>query len=272
MRRFTLCSLTALLLSYGAVANGAIISGFGGVGAGSSIVPLDPAANAVLMAAPVITTGAVGNDDVIGLGNANTVTFAMSVHAMDPGSSFSLVFLTADTGTIGVDDGSTEYFFSVTLLNALNANGIDPSDAGKEINGVDVAQSGGGAAVTGFDAPPVGGNPFPFATGGGPFPLQTEGIIPAGPGFGNLRFGGLSGGGGGISFGTSAVLNFSIDIADLTTGAASGPGTLTLTFTANPEPTTMLLGGLALIPGGIALRRRRRNQQLVETEADDAAA
>ena len=255
MLKFTLTTTTALalFLGFASAANAAIISGFGGVGAGTSLVALNPAANAFLTGAPVVTTGAVGNNDFTGLGNPNTVSFSLDVYAMDV--PFSLTFLTSDDGT-AAQDGSTEYFFSVTLNNMLNANGIDPGDAGKEINGVDVSQSAGGAAATGFDAPPLGGNPFPFATGGA-FPLQAAGIV---PGPGNLRFGGLSGGGGGIGFGTSQTLNFAIDLADLSPAGASGPGTLTLTFTANPEPATFLLGGLALIPGVIAVRRRRQKR------------
>ncbi|MEQ9411979.1 MAG: hypothetical protein RIK87_29985 [Fuerstiella sp.] len=271
MIRSSVYATLALSLCMGAAADAAIIAGFSGVGTGSSLAALDPAANAFVSAAPVVTTGAVGNNDYTGpaAGSPNTVSVGLDVYAMDPGKSFSLIFATADDGTAATD-GSTEYFFTVSLTNMLNANGIDPGNSMKEINGVDVAISSGGAALAGFDAPPLGGNPAPFATGGGPFPLQVSGIIPAGPNAGNLRFGGLSGGGGGISFTTTGVLNFAVDLADLTPAGASGPGFLTLTFTANPEPTTFALAGLALIPAGIAVRRRRK--QKAEASAQEATA
>lgn len=269
MRPSLIATVFAVALTLGHSAEAAIISSFAGVGAGSSTTALDPLANAHLSAAPVITSIAPGNDDVVSPAvNPNTVGVSLDVYAMDPGSSFSLAFMTSDDGT-PAEDGSTEYRFFVTLTNALNANGIDPGDAGKEWHGLDVALTLGGAAVGGFDAPPLAGNPPPVVMGGGPFPLQPAGIIPAGPGVGNLRYGGLSGGGGGHSFGTTATYEFSFDLADLTTGAASGPGFLTLTFTANPEPTTIALAGLALIPGGIALRRRRK--KLAEADAEEAA-
>ncbi|MCA9047292.1 MAG: PEP-CTERM sorting domain-containing protein, partial [Planctomycetaceae bacterium] len=57
---------------------------------------------------------------------------------------------------------------------------------------------------------------------------------------------------------------FGIDIVDLG-GVASNAGSLTLTFTANPEPGSLLLAGLALAPAGVIVRRRRNKQvQVVE--------
>ncbi len=77
-----------------------------------------------------------------------------------------------------------------------------------------------------------------------------------------FRFGGLNGGGIGASYNggpiSTAAFTWSTSSAGLS--AAS------LQFTANPEPTTMLLGGLALIPGAVVIRRRRQ-QKLANTEA-----
>ncbi|MCA9051910.1 MAG: hypothetical protein KDA89_24395, partial [Planctomycetaceae bacterium] len=113
----------------------------------------------------------------------------LDVYAMDPGSSFSVSFTVSDAAG---EQGSTEYWFMVTLNNALNANGVDPGDAGKEINGLDIGISPSGFAVVGFDSPPPG-NPAPTFTSANTFPLQPGGF--AGSVF---RYGGLSGGGGGI--------------------------------------------------------------------------
>ncbi len=73
-----------------------------------------------------------------------------------------------------------------------------------------------------------------------------------------LRFGGLVGGGGEIYSGETAISRFTLGITSLNNSSASA---FSLDFTANPEPATLLLGSLAMIPAGVALRRRRKAQQ-----------
>lgn len=259
MRVFVItCSVFALSVS---CCHAAIISAASGTAAlGTTSVALTPGANAFLTAAPVIVTGAVGNEDFIGPGvNPNTVSLTLDVYAMGP--SFAVNFTVVDDGT-AAQDGSTEYLFAVTLLNQLNANGVDPEDSGKEINGVDIEFAGAGGQAFDSNGAFYPGIPTPTATGANPFPLQFGGVIIGGGGGGGdlMRFGGLSGGGGGIPFGTSNTLFFSVDIADFSPGGASPNRNFSVVFTANPEPTTFILAGMALVPGGLAVRRRRNRK------------
>lgn len=248
-----IASFLVMLSFLSGVSSAAIIaSGSGTAGTGTTTVALTAGANAFLSAAPVIVTPAVGNNDVTGAPSPNTVDVALDVYAMDPGSSFSVNFAVSDGAG---EQGTTEYWFRVTLTNMLNANGVDPGDAGKEISGLDIAISPGPFAIAGFDSPPPG-DPAPGFLSANAFPLQVGGVTG-----GILRYGGISGGGGGIPFGTSQTFLFGIDIVDLG-GIGSNAGSLTLTFTANPEPGTLLLAGMALMPAGVVIRRRRRKSSV----------
>jgi hypothetical protein len=69
----------------------------------------------------------------------------------------------------------------------------------------------------------------------------------------NILYGPEAGGGGGLAIGNSTILSFLV---------FSSPGTassFTLSFTANPEPTSLALAGAALAGfGGVVVRRRRQ--------------
>ena len=86
-----------------------------------------------------------------------------------------------------------------------------------------------------------------------------------------LLFFGLSGGGGGVPFGTSQTFTFSLSIFDPLGAGADTTGSLGIVLTANPEPTTFALAGLCLIPAGIAVRRRRRQRDEKAAEQLEAA-
>ena len=222
-------ALAIAISAFGSAHTAIIAAGSATSGAGTG-----PAANALLTSFS-IATPAPGNIDGPGGGpSPNVVTLELDVYAMDPGSSFAVDFVVSD----GVgEQGTTEYLFLVTLTNALGDNGVDPGDAGKEINGLDVELTPGPFALTGFDPIPAPGIAAPLPT----FPLQFGG--PAGTA---LRWGGLSGGGGGVPYGTSQTFVFNVDILDAPGGIiGDSAGTLSVVFTANPEPTTLLLGGLA---------------------------
>ena len=80
------------------------------------------------------------------------------------------------------------------------------------------------------------------------------------------RFGGLNGGGIAIDPGQTKTATFSYQLLFPEAGFGLISGTAGLTFVANPEPTTFLLGALVLVPGIVIARRRRR-----KSETSDAA-
>jgi hypothetical protein len=72
---------------------------------------------------------------------------------------------------------------------------------------------------------------------------------------GGFRFGGLSGGGatiGGPSQTATSSFTYKVFWGN------SGVGTSSITFVANPEPATLLLGSLVLAPAAWVVRRRRK--------------
>jgi hypothetical protein len=134
-------------------------------------------------------------------------------------------------------------FIADTYLVTVNmTNGL-----GRYIPGFDVvtaASSAGWAA--GLGAPP-------FPNPGG---LPLENVTGAGNITGGWRFGGLTAGGGvGFAPGQTRTVSFGYSMIQVSPGT---PGDNNLTFTANPEPTTLLLGSLAMIPAAVVARRRRK--------------
>lgn len=152
--------------------------------------------------------------------------------------------------------GAVTHDFSFTLTNSTSTgleSPLNPGGVGRNIQNIEFELINPGGTV-GFTDFPVGGTPL------GSF---TNGIFYYTNGAGNqvARFGGHAGGGAAIAQGGSATFNFSIDAAD----AGVGGDVFNLRVTANPEPGTMILGGLAMIPLGIAVRRRRQ-RKVSETE------
>lgn len=192
-----------------------------------------------------VVTVAENNDTLLGAAGigpaANMINIDINVLQKHVPFSFDLTVLENGTGSGGVlptgfsDNNTTRYTVNFTLTHAV------PGSPGNAINGFDVVS--GGSVFPLFN-----GISTPFAS---PFTINAAPL----PG-GTIRFGGLNGGGTGqLTPGQSATTSF--DFLVTSTGAG-GPTNQTLTFTANPEPGTMLLGGLALIPAGIYVRRRRK--------------
>ena len=75
-----------------------------------------------------------------------------------------------------------------------------------------------------------------------------------------LLFGGANGGGGELYTGQTATFTFSIDVPDY--NGIFTAGTFMLTMTANPEPASLALAGLAMVGGAFMAKRRRKAVQL----------
>ena len=199
-----------------------------------------------------VNGGASTNDDFTGPGaaNPNFVNISLDVYALN--APMVLNFTVQPQTSVppaGDPIGPVEYFFTVTLRNQLNANGIHPAVAGREIGGFRVDLTPG-AALAAFDAPQ---NPA-FGTIGGadPFPLKFGGFITPT----SIQYGGLSGGGGGLGFGNDLQIQFSVDVPG--SSNVSPPRTFSLAFTANPEPGSLAFAGLLGTVGAFYARKRRR--------------
>jgi hypothetical protein len=81
-----------------------------------------------------------------------------------------------------------------------------------------------------------------------------------------LRFGGLNGGGGGVVTGETITT-----AAIFTIGSGyDATQSITFTFSSNPEPGTMILGGVGLLIGGAGGYRRRRKAKAKNQEEQAA--
>ena len=189
----------------------------------------------------ILITRVAANDALGGAVTVNSVvisaalkTIAIDVDILKAGTLFSLGFNAATEGAIFPE-------FSTYAVTVTMKNMITPFNTAL------------GFAMNGFDVDVVdpGGNPILGITG--PFASDKFAVvmpnIPSG-----FRFGGLNGGGGEIYFGQTAISSFSLGAVSF----AAANQNFGLTFVANPEPTTLLLGGLAMIPAAVAARRRRK--------------
>jgi len=168
-----------------------------------------------------IGTGAVTIDlDVFQMHTPVQIDFAYAARAADP-----LV---------------TDYTVTLRLRNMVPVN-----SGGDHLNGFDLLNNG---AVT----PDVlsAGLRGPVAITSDTFAVEYSGALNITGGF---RWGGLNGGGQTLAPGATAVNTFVYRV----TWSGSGAGASALTFVANPEPTTMLLGGLAMVPAWVIARRRK---------------
>ncbi len=133
---------------------------------------------------------------------------------------------------------SDTYTVTLNLTNAV----------GREIPGLDIDNGNqGGAGFSGSLVSLVNPGAFTF-----------EDINPGTYNLANgYRLGGLSGGGSTLANGAPpTTITFTYL---LTNGPGPTPsGFSSLNFTANPEPTTLLLGSLAMIPAAVVARRRRK--------------
>lgn len=195
----------------------------------------------------VISPGPAVLGDYVGPlgGNPNFVAIAVAVNSL--GVSDQIQFTVTRDAILD----SAEYQFAVTFTNALGSH--------HPLNGFDLRIAGGGTTVAAlFETitDPISPPFTSMATGtASPFAFQSPNLGPVPGTAGPIRFGGLGGGGGFlVNDGSTVTQFFSVDITDV---GAAVPMSLTLEFTANPEPSAMALAGLALCP--VVLRRRRRN-------------
>ncbi len=182
-----------------------------------------------LNAQPTVTNNNVAeNNGII----TNAVT--MSITLTQTGVAFSTNF-----DLDGVFGAATEYAFTVSLTNLT----------GREIPGLDIRFSSPAGVIAVFDVAPASN------IDSGPFALEHLGAgNPFSPAFGVqiIRFGGFSGGGPVLANGDTTSVSFHADVASFV-----GAQSVTMSFTANPEPTSLLLGASLLIPGAWFARRRK---------------
>ena len=206
-----------------------------------------------------LVTGATGG------GAGGTVTgFSGISHTATGGSGGS----STATGTITVDIDVLKLHTPFGIVFSYDAGGAQFTDYTVTLRVRNLVPSGQ-TYMNGFDLRNAGSSGIASAA------LSTDSLptsdtfsmevtpnlfnLPTNDGF---RFGGLNGGGGSIYTGSPYTIN---TVVYTVTGGRVAPGTSTLNFTANPEPATLLLGSLALIPAGMVARRRRKAaQELVE--------
>ncbi len=176
------------------------------------------------------------NNDVDPTSALNTITLNMTANTI--GSVFNVRFeLLKD-----VPSAVTRSY--VVTMNLTN-------NVGRQIPGFDVETGlgGGGGYSSSIEVTPL---PTP-----GVFALEN--ILPGQTNLTNgWRFGGLSGGGSVLNNGGVTTVVFSYSTTNSSGAAISGTRFSSLNFTANPEPTTLLLGSLAMIPAAVVARRRRK--------------
>lgn len=227
------------------------------VSEGASITSFGPGTNTASGGGSQINGDFVGDDTVPDVLN---VTLNLDVYAKSEAGFTTLAdqrFFDTNFSTKNTTTGPTTktYNFSVTINNHVGEgieDPLQPAAAGKEIQNIEfgiVKPSGIGLGGLTFATPannPPGGPIIFTRTVGG----VTETV---------LRFGGLDGGGVAIPPGDSHTYNFQITIPNRTGGTLY---TWQLRTTANPEPTSLALGGLGIfIVGGIGFARSRWNKR-----------
>ncbi len=238
MFRILTLSLTVLLVAAAESSASMILSATTAGQAGTPAVGDNDNGNFTGGGSFMITPGMMGANDLV---EFSVEAYAKPDGTRTPDGSFNIGFFTGA-------GAAKAYDFKVTFKNLVGSALGDPvqlSSVGDGVGPVDVAMlTTGGDVGTAFDtmAPAFGTSSATFANAG----IKTSSF---------LRIGGANGGGYWIPNGEDGMLFFTI-----TTPATTSFGSFALQFTANPEPGTMMLGGLAmsLMGGGYSLRRRRR--------------
>jgi hypothetical protein len=195
-----------------------------------------------------LVNGTVGPISVVG----NEASFTLTVLKKAP-IRLKFDYISGANPLIPGVSPTTGYILKMKIVNGLlPATGGGPD----YMNGYDIVNGAAGnvANVTAnlfTDTAPTS-TKFGVTDNGGGFTLPT-----------GYRVGGLDGGGGAIYNGGFSDDTVVLSVSGFTTG--SGTRSSFLTFTANPEPATLLLGSLAMIPATVLARRRRKAaQELVE--------
>lgn len=160
--------------------------------------------------------------------------------------------LTFNYGARAADPLVTDYTVTLRITNSI-------ADIGQSLdfNGFDLTNNG---TVSGslLSAGLRGAAPITSDR----FGVEYAGDLNITNGF---RWGGLLGGGPRLAPADTASNTFVYRV----TWNGTGAGTSTLNFVANPEPATLLLGSVLMVPAGIAARRRRK--KALEESATDVS-
>lgn len=184
-------------------------------------------------------------------------------------SDFSISISTLGSSFSFAEVGETyEYLLIMNVVNDMTV--INGSTA--SLNGIDLNVKANFGATTGVSwlvnnlsgtktIGSAGGHLAGGSTGTAGTPLHAGALTDT-----QLRFGGFQGGGGGI---TAADTNSTVLAAVLTLGSGynDAVGVFDITFTSNPEPGTMILGGVGLLIGGVGGYRRRRKAKAQTEQA-----
>ena len=174
-------------------------------------------------------------------------SFTLDLTVLEKHSPFDVVFDITSTPN-GVDGNSAQTNYLVTLNIT---NGLPTGPTSSYMSGFDLLDLGSGAFATDLPAfPAPTSDVFGFEN-----PVSFTTNLPGG----NWRFGGLNGGGTPLASGATAVVTFTYTVAT-PDGAGAFVGTSALQFVANPEPGSIVLAALALIPCGVVVRRRRQQK------------
>lgn len=168
--------------------------------------------------------------------NTGTVTIDLEVYKLNVPVQLDFVY------SAGGADTLTDYTITLNVKNLLAV-----PEQTLNFQGFDLVRNvnAGGAVVSSGIRPNI-------APTSDTFWVENPGSFNITNGF---RWGGLSGGGARLAPGGTAINTF---VYRVTFDGTTGAGTSALTFTANPEPTTLLLGSLVMGPAAYALRRRRK--------------
>lgn len=182
--------------------------------------------------------------------SVNTITLnATALSGYQNGTAFTWTFGYTDIDFVSETNGNTKYLVTVNLTNS-RLHPIAPV----RFTLSPFVQAG----------PPVGDHSFVSASS--PTPTSTyntvnfNGINAGTP---TLQFGGLQGGGGELYNGQTGTFTFHIDLKDYVGGSS---GSFILSMVANPEPASLVLGGVAIALAGGYRAARRRRKKLDETE------